>query len=211
MENFQTEEQQVDAIKGFWKDNGNGIIAGLVIGFSSFIGYGYYNEQKIEQEVQTAENYQAIIVSQGEDDAFTQKAESFIADNGDSSYAALTALSLAKEASSHKDWDKAEQYLALAVEKSSVEGIKGISTLRLARVQVQQEKYEEALTSLAQPLPESFSGSVAEIKGDIYLKQGKVELARTAYQTAMVASAENMNPVLQMKIDDLAQLDEIVK
>ena len=41
--------------------------------------------------------------------------------------------------------------------------------------------------------------SVEEIKGDIYLKQDKKELARTAYQAALSANALSTSPVLQMK------------
>ena len=31
MEIYQTEEQQVEAIKGYWEENGNMIIAGIVL------------------------------------------------------------------------------------------------------------------------------------------------------------------------------------
>ena len=45
----QTEEQQVEAIKKFWHDNGNAVIAGLVIGLGGFIGFNLYKDHKLEQ------------------------------------------------------------------------------------------------------------------------------------------------------------------
>jgi len=42
VEIYQTEEQQEEAIKGYLKENGNMLIAGLVIGLGSFIGFNYY-------------------------------------------------------------------------------------------------------------------------------------------------------------------------
>ena len=43
-----------------------------------------------------------------------------------------------------------------------------------------------------------------KIKGDTYLLQGKKELARNAYQTAIDADGLASSPNLQMKLDDLA-------
>ncbi len=45
-----------------------------------------------------------------------------------------------------------------------------------------------------------------EIKGDIYLQQGKQDLARTAYQAAIAADGLATSPSLQIKLDDLAQV-----
>jgi predicted negative regulator of RcsB-dependent stress response len=201
----QTEEQQVEAIKAFWSENGNAIIAGLVLGFAGFIGYGYYQENKLEQEVNTSEAYQNVVeLSSGDEKAYLAAGEKFINENGESSYSALTALALAKEAASHKDWAQAAEYLATAQEKAANPGLKAIATIRLARVQIELAQYDNALTTLATPLPTSFTASVEEIKGDAYLKQEKVDLARNAYQAAIDAS-EQASPALQMKLDDLAQ------
>jgi len=202
----QTEEQQVEAIKAFWSENGNSIIAGLILGFAGFIGYGYYKDHTVSQEINTSEAYQNVAeLAVSDEKAYLEAGEKFINENGQSSYSSLTALSLAKEAATHQDWTAVEKYLNTAVEKSTDEGIKAIATVRLARVQVQLEKYEMALTTLASPLPASFKASVEEVKGDTYLKQDKIDLARNAYQSALDASDNNASPALQMKLDDLAQ------
>lgn len=206
MEVYQTEEQQVDAIKGYWAENGNYIIAGLVIGLAGFVGFNFYKDNKLAEEVARSDAYQAVIEQSDKDAAeFTKVGDEFITTNANTSYAALTALSLAKESASHKDWAQAAKYLSTAIESAPNEGIKAIATVRLARVQIQLNELDKALVTLSAKLPESFNASVEEIKGDAYLKQGKAELARTAYQAAITAEGLSSSPALQMKLDNLAQ------
>ncbi len=206
MEIYQTEEQQVEAIKSYWQKNGNAIIAGLVIGFAGFIGFNVYKDDKLAKELAVSDAYQTLVESAEKNpEGLFSAGEKFISENKESNYSTLTALSLAKQASTHKDWAQVEKYLSTAVETSKDAGIKAIATVRLARVQIQLEKIDAALTTLNAPLPASFKASVEEIKGDAYLLQDKKELARTAYQEAIAATAGKAGPALQMKLDDLAE------
>ncbi len=212
MEVYQTEEQQVEAIKGYWKENGNLIIGGLILGFASFIGFNLYQENQLEQEVLLSDSYQTLIESSAKDvQAFTENANKFIKENGESSYASLTSLALAKNAATHKDWSESQKQLLKAIASAPNEGIKGIATLRLARVQIQLSQFEAALSTLATPLPASFLASIEETKGDAYLQQGKQDLARNAYQAAITAGGLSTSPSLQMKLDDLAQSLNLTK
>jgi len=205
VEVYQTEEQQVEAIKGYWQENGNMIIAGIVLGFAGFIGFNFYKDNVLEQEIAVSDSYQTLIENSTKDKAaFAENAQKFISENANTSYASLTALALAKEAADKKDWQAAQTQLTTALNSAPTEGIKGIVSLRLARVQIQLEQYEEALTTLAKPLPASFTAAIEEVKGDTYLLQGKKELARNAYQAAIAADGLASSPNLQMKLDDLA-------
>ena len=206
MEVYQTEEQQVDAIKSYWKENGSYIIAGLVIGLAGYVGFNFYKDGQVAEETARSDAYQVILENSDKDGAeFTKAGDAFIVENSNTSYAALTALSLAKEVASHKDWAQAAKYLTTAIESTPNPGIKGIATVRLARVQIQLAEFDKALTTLSTQLPESFLAAVEEVKGDAYLKQGKTELARNAYQAALAADGSTSSPALQMKLDDLAQ------
>jgi predicted negative regulator of RcsB-dependent stress response len=206
VEIYQSEEQQVEAIKGYWEKNGNTIIAGVVLGFAGFIGFNLYQDNQLEQELLLSDSYQALVEKSTTDtEAFTADGETFIKDHGNSSYASLMALSLAKDAATHKDWAKVQTQLNVAIDKAPTDGIKAIASLRLARVQVQLAQYTEALATLSTPFPESFTAAVEEIKGDTYVLQGESDLARTAYQAAIGADGLATNANLQMKLDDLAQ------
>jgi predicted negative regulator of RcsB-dependent stress response len=207
VEIYQTEEQQVEAIKSYWQQNGNTIIAGIALGFAGFIGFNFYQDSKFEQELAVSDSYQTLIEQSGKDDkTFTANGEKFISENGTNSYVALTALALAKESATHKDWAQVQKQLVTAIESAPTDGIKAIASLRLARVQVQLEQYSDALVTLNSNLPESFTAAIEEIKGDAYLQQGKNELARSAYQAAIAADGIATSPSLQIKLDDLAQV-----
>lgn len=206
MEVYQTEEQQVEAIKGYWKENGSAIIAGLVIGFSAFIGFNVYKDNQFEQELAVSESFQSVIEQADADGAVYKTAgDKFIAENGESSYASLTALALAKNAATHKDWTEAEKYLTSAINTAKDEGVKAIATVRLARVQLQLAQADKALATINAQLPASFKASVEEIKGDAYLQQDKKDLARNAYQAASDIEGQAANQVLKMKLNDLTQ------
>jgi predicted negative regulator of RcsB-dependent stress response len=209
---YQTEEQQVEAIKGFWKENGTAVIAGLVLGFAGFIGFNYYKDAQLANEVETSDAYQTVMESAGKNEKlFSTSANKFITENKDSSYVSLTAFALAKEAATHKDWPQVAKHLTTAIESATNQGVKAIASVRLARVQIQLEQYTEALATLSVTLPESFKGAVEETKGDAYFKQGKTELARNAYQVALDVEGQSNNSALQMKFNDLAQLSSIAK
>lgn len=206
MEDFQTEEQQVEAIKRFWHEHGNSIIAGIVLGFGGFVGFNWYQDNKVVEETARTEAYiefQETLVESP--DKLSAQAETFLAQHGQSSYASLAEFTLAKAAVEEKDWTKAEQHLNNAIAQAADKNIAAVATLRLAKVQIQSEQIDAALTTLAATLPESFKASVEEIKGDAYLLQGKKELARNAYQTAVDSQKFGANPGLQMKLDDLAE------
>ncbi|WP_371376417.1 YfgM family protein [Thalassotalea aquiviva] len=206
METYQTEEQQVEAIKKFWKENGNSLIAGLVIGLGGFVGWGYYQDSKLEANQQLTQQYQDVITSYAtKEDGFQTEAQAFIAENSDSAYATFVAFALAKEAIDAEQYADAEKHLQQALSVAATENLKAIATLRLARVQVQLQSFDAALATLGNKLPESFQAAAEEIKGDAFLLQGKKDLARTAYLAAADAGGLEGNNTLQIKLDDLAQ------
>ncbi|WP_394172594.1 YfgM family protein [Thalassotalea litorea] len=205
MEIYQSEEQQVEAIKKFFKENGYSLGAGLVIGLGGFFGYNYYQDSKQAAIESASSQYQQNIEAMTNDgETFRTNSQSFINENKDSSYAAFTALALAKDAASHSDWQEAEKQLTMAIELAPSVEVKAIAQLRLARVQIQQENLDDALATLGKTFPEKYQASVAETKGDAYLLKGDKEQARSAYQAAADAGGLESSPQLQMKLDDLA-------
>jgi predicted negative regulator of RcsB-dependent stress response len=209
---YQTEEQQVDAIKGYWKENGTYIIAGLVIGFAGFIGFNMYKDNKLAEELALADAYQAVLETNAVDSkTFIAAGDKFISENGQTTYSAFTALALAKESAENKNWQDTVKYLNSAIDNAPSPSIKAIATVRLARVQIQLNEIDAALTTLSATLPASFTAAVEEVKGDAYIQQEKSELARSAYQAAIDAGGLSASPVLQMKLDNLAEVVNLPK
>jgi predicted negative regulator of RcsB-dependent stress response len=204
VEEYSTEEQQVEAIKKFWKENGTAIILGAVIGLGGLWGWRYYNEQRIASQEQASEQYEQAISKLEQGDQGFDEAKRFVSENPDNHYAALAALQLAQQAVDQDNLDEASAQLKLAADKAGVDALASVARLRLARVQIRQQAYEEALATLASVTAQSFKSQVLELQGDVYVAQEKLDQARSAYSEALQLNAGNN--LLKMKLDNLQVL-----
>lgn len=204
MEGYATEEQQVEALKSWWKSNGNAVIFGTVLGLAGLVGFRYYQDSSLASQEATSAAYDKV-ATQLTEQGIAAKADTqaFIDANSGNSYATLTALQVAAEAVKAADYAEAEKQLNWVATHSSEASIVPIAQLRLARVEAQQAKFTAALATLEKITLETFAGKVAEVKGDIYLQQGDRDAARSAYETAIASTDANIQ-LLQLKIDDLA-------
>ena len=200
MEIYSTEEQQAEAIKRFFRENGLSLALGVIVGLGGLYGWKAYNQNQITTAEQASDAYTKLV----ESDDVLASADAFISENKDTQYATLAAFVAAKEAVDTQKLDVANEKLSWIVSNVDNAQLKAIATTRLARVQIAQQQYDDALTTLNSPLPEAFNANVAELKGDIYTQQGNKEQARVAYQAAVDAGGLTSNPLLQIKLDDLA-------
>ena len=200
MEIYSTEEQQAEAIKRFFRENGLSLALGVIVGLGGLYGWKAYNQNQITTAEQASDAYTKLV----ESDSVLASADAFISENKDTQYATLAAFVAAKEAVDAKNLDLANEKLSWIVTNVDNAQLKAIATTRLARVQIAQQQYDDALSTLNAPLPEAFNANVAELKGDIYTQQGNKEQARVAYQAAVDAGGLTSNPLLQIKLDDLA-------
>ena len=204
MEVYTTEEQQVEVIKSWWKENGTSVLAGTVIGLVGLFGWRYYNELQQTNQEAASQAYNAMTAQLAKgDDAALEQAKSFISAHQGDAYAELAALQLAAAAVKAGKLDLAAEQLTL-VAASGDESIKPIAALRLARVLKDQGKADEALTQLGKINNDAFKAQVAEVRGDVLLGQGKPEEARDAYQVAADAGGLQSSAELKLKMDDLA-------
>ena len=58
MEQFATEEQQVEAIKRFWKEHGTAIIVGAALGLGGLWGWRYYS---VNTKLRVKKQHQLLI------------------------------------------------------------------------------------------------------------------------------------------------------
>jgi predicted negative regulator of RcsB-dependent stress response len=200
MEIYSTEEQQAEAIKRFFRENGTSLIIGAVLGLGGLYGWKAYNQHQIDSAEAGSEAYNQLVDS---GDVLT-KSDEFLTNNGESSYAVLAAFVAAKEAVEQGKLDVAQEKLSFAASTVQAPELKATAYLRLARVQAAQQDYSAAMATLGNQMPASFAAQLAEVKGDILLAQGKKDAARDEYQKAVTAGGSDNNPLLQIKLDDLA-------
>ena len=206
IEGYETEEQQVDAIKQWWKDNGNTLVIGAVVGLAGLWGWRFYNDSVVEGQEAVSQAYSDMLVefeTQGAE-ADLDNIQSFITANNESNYAVLASLLLAKEAVGKKDFTLAKTQLIQLQGKNKYAPLNPLINLRLARVELELGQLTDALSTLALISEEGFMAKADQVKGTVYLKQGDVNNARIAFQSAIDASKGRVDPILQLQFDDIA-------
>lgn len=201
MEQFATEEQQVEAIKRFWKENGMAIVIGAVVGLGGLWGWRYYNETTIVSQQAASDKYQQFSQQLSEDSS-VEAAKAFVNANRDSGYSQLTAMQLAQKAVTDDNLEEAAKQLAFILEQGNEGGLVSLAALRLGRVQLAQQQLDKALATLGKIEGESYVAQVEELKGDIYVAQKQFDKARVAYGSALEKAANNN--LLKMKLDNLS-------
>ena len=211
METYQTEEEQIQAIKDWWKENGRSVIAGIIIGIAAIGGYRYWGIYVQEQSEQASVLYANVMnaaATKNNDTAFTTGKE-IIEKYASTPYAPLTALILGSMANDKKDFATAEAQLQWVVDNASDEGIQQLARIRLSRVLSAQNKTDEALAIIVNSVS-GFDTLLNELRGDIYLQQGKKSEAVDEYRKALtdLALDPQRRQMIQMKLDALAESKE---
>ena len=210
MDVYNTEEEQVEAIKKWWNENGKSIITGIIIGVIAIFGWRSYENYTAMQAKAASILYEQLLVASRKNDTNNIRsiANNIIADYKSSTYAIFSKLMLAKLESESGDLENAEVYLYSILDNVSRDEFKHITRLRLIRVLIANNKLESAEELLTKVKPNQFTAHYEELRGDIFAKQGNVKGAVKAYQKAIANSASNEDAqiILQMKLDDLGRI-----
>ena len=206
MNEYETEEQQVEALKRWWKENGTSLIVGLFVGVSGLFGWRYYVDQNNFRAMQASDLYMQVMQSAAlntVDDKTIDINNKLINEFSDTPYAALSSLALAKSEYEKSNIDAATAQLEIAVKHASNDVIKQIANLRLAKVYIEQSKYDEALVLLSLSHAAAYDAQYEELKGDLYLAKGDVALARAAYDKAIDLQGAAASRWLKLKRQNL--------
>ena len=205
-----SDAETVEKIKKWWAENGTVTIVGLVLGLGTVFGWTGYKSYQQQTAEAASSMYQLVATSAAADrmDDVRQHGNALMTDYPASGYAALTALYLSKAALAEKQTDEARAHLQWVLDNASLDELKLVARLRLARLALDAGKADEAWTLVSAVDAGKLSNMYASVRGDILLAQGKTEDARAAYRQAL----ENLGgsgPEFQrvrMKLDDLGTL-----
>ncbi|MDN3717082.1 YfgM family protein [Vibrio breoganii] len=204
MELYDSEEQQVEAIKDWWKENGKAVILGAVIGLGGLFGWRYYQDSVVEGQEAASDAYgKSIQALQAQGLDATEQVQTFINDNADREYAVLAALQLSQSQVAAAEYKEALAQLEWAKANTKDDAIVPVITLRVARVKAETGDIDGAIADLSAMQVAGWEGRVAELKGDLLLRNGDSEGALTAYSEAQQAA--DASQTIQFKLDDLAK------
>ncbi len=205
MADYETDDEKVEAIKRWWKENGASVVAGLAIGLTAVFGWRYWVDyrESVGQQASTAFE-QLMMTAEGEDSAAALAQAQAIRDGfGSTAYASLADLMEARVKLKAGDPTGAIAALERVVAKAPDPALSRIAALRLARVFLDQGDLDQAGAIAAKYAEDaSFGGDFAAVQGDIAASQGRYAEARQAYARAMAAGA-SLSQLIQLKIDNL--------
>ena len=198
------EEQEINQLKDWWKENGKTIIVAFILGVGGMFGWRYWQAHQAEQIAQASAQYDALIYS-AEQDEQAKKAniEQFVQANSKTAYAVFTLLDEAKKATEKQDFAAAEANLNQALTQSQDEVLTSIVALRLSAVQFQLGQLDNALTTLNQVKSESFNARKAILTGDIQVAKGDKVAAKNSFEQAQQSGSQLEQQMAKMKLNNL--------
>ncbi|MCK8894447.1 YfgM family protein [Haemophilus influenzae] len=198
------EEQEINQLKEWWKENGKTIIVAFILGVGGMFGWRYWQAHQAEQIAQASAQYDALINSvQQDEQAKKANIEQFVQANSKTAYAVFALLDEAKKATEKQDFSAAEANLNQALTQSQDEVLTSIVALRLSAVQFQLGQLDNALTTLNQVKGESFNARKAILTGDIQVAKGDKVAAKNSFEQAQQSGSQLEQQMAKMKLNNL--------
>ncbi|HAZ41045.1 MAG TPA: hypothetical protein DCY52_02135 [Methylococcaceae bacterium] len=205
METYLTEEERVEALQRWWKENKSSLFMGLAMGLLIITGWKYWQGHQQAQREQASLTYhlmgRAIAAKQPEE--AVKMGQQLIESYPSTTYAEFARISLAKLKVEAGDLEAAKLRLEEEVKQGHDETLKELARLRLARVLLARGEADAGIVLLqgTQSTAGKFSALFEEVRGDLLIAAKRPEEARTAYQKAKELG--NRSPLLDLKIHDL--------
>lgn len=182
------EQEQIAEFKAWWESWGKSIAVGVLIVFVGYFGWKGWNSYLETQSAKAGVMYASLETLAGGKDVAKVKAaaELLKKEYAGTPYAARAALLLAKADADAGEAAAAMVQLQWVVANAKEPGLRDVSRLRLAALQLDDKKFDEALATLKGNEETSFAGLFFEAKGDVQLLKGDKAAARESYQQAIV-------------------------
>lgn len=190
-----SEEEQIEAFKQWWVDNGLKLVAAAVIAIGGTLSWQGWQGSQQEYAEQGSAIYSAMIdVATTETDqpltdeqkqGINASADQLKQEFSDTGYAHLSALLKAKIAVDADDLEGAASELQWVLDNNPAEDIELLASLRLARVEAANGNTDKALALLDGQDAGKLTSAYEEAKGDFHLSMGHLDAAYASYQLAI--------------------------
>jgi predicted negative regulator of RcsB-dependent stress response len=212
VEQYRTEEEQVEALKKWWDENGRSVIVSVIVALG--LGLGWQGWQKYQQgaEEGASTSYQSMLqlLSSGDESAAGDIAREIKLEFSRSTYAQFAGLHLARLAVNEGDLVTAESELRWVLSRADQgSDTMLLAQLRLARVLASSGDPEQALSILQSADPGTYAAAYQVALGDTLLLLERADEARQAYESALMLASRGEGQVnlgmLQQKLESLSQ------
>jgi predicted negative regulator of RcsB-dependent stress response len=208
LDDYLSEQEQWEAVKKWLRENGAWIVAGIAVGALAIGGWQWRNAHIDKVNAAASAKYEQMLQAFGRNDqaggiAILGELER---DYSSTPYLDQGRLAAARVYVDSNQLDKAAQELEAVVQHSKDKQLALVARLRLARVQIAQQKPDDALATLNGVDPGAFGPRFHEVRGDADLAKGDKTGALTEYRAARsmdLGGGGGGNSLLDLKISDL--------
>ncbi len=201
------EQEKLDELKAWWKQNAKWVLSGLAVFVLAVAGWRGWQAWSHKQAVEASQLFdRAMQAAMNNDTKAVREITGQIMENyGRTGYATPAAWLAGQVNHANGDLKSALAQYAYALDKARDASVKQLARLRLAALRLEAGDYAGALALLDQPHDDAYAGLYANLRGDVLLEQGKASEARAAYQEALkkLGDQSALTPLVQMKLDAL--------
>ena len=212
-----TEEEQIEALKRWWDENGKQVVLAIVLTVGGYFGWQAWTDHLDDQTAAASLVYQEMldnmdgaaagdVLDADKQAEISQLAETLKQDYSSTQYAFYAALIKAKLAVENTDLSAATVELQWAMDNADEAVNENIARLRLARVEAAAGNLDAALQLVQGVDAGELKSAFDEAKGDFYQQQGNAGAAYSAYEAAMMgidAGNSSASQLLQLKISQV--------
>ncbi|WP_337009664.1 YfgM family protein [Pantoea sp. AS142] len=205
MEVYSNENEQTDALRNFFANNGKALAIGVVIGIAALGGWRYWSSHQDDTAKSVSAQYQQLTTAMQAGKPETLEAVNRFASENSNTYGALAAMDLAKQYVDAGQFDKAATLLQNGLKDTKDANLQAVINLRLARIQLQQNQADAALKTLDGVKGDGWTAIVADIRGEALLTKGDKQGARDAWSKGVESDASPaLKQMMQMKMNNLS-------
>lgn len=214
MESYRTDEEQVEALKKWWDENGTATLVTIALVLASVFGWQTWQQRKLDASNAASVVYQELLDSVATEEKLDETKTASIAhvvkeiqtDFKNTTYAQYAGLLMARIHVEQNKLDEARAELEQVLDLGPKKDLEPLVRLRLARVVFAQGEGEAALSMLSNVETGAFAASYAELKGDIQQELGDLGDARESYQQAVNHLAGAEAQLVQLKLANVERL-----
>lgn len=207
MDEYLSEAEQWERAKAWTRSYGAWILGGIALALVGIFGWNWYQDRQDVFGLGASAKYEQMTQALGRNEIARAKAISaeLEKDFKGSPYVDQAHLFDARIAVEAGDLAKADAVLRDVMSNSKDEQLALVARLRLARVQLAQNKPDDALATLDGAKPGAFEARFHEARGDVLFVKGNKEGALKEYEAAQAGTATRSVDAqsLQLKINDL--------
>jgi len=205
VEVYSNENEQVDALRQFFANNGKFLAVGVIIGIAALGGWRFWSSHQEGTDKAASAEYQQLTSAMQADKPDSLQAVATFASENNNTYGALASLDLAKQYVETNQLDKAITLLQSGLKDTKDANLQAVINLRLARIQLQQSQADAALSTLNNVKGDGWTAIVADIRGEALLSKGDKQGARDAWSKGAESQASPaLKQMLQMKMNNLS-------